>query len=258
MGRTSYSKQKIKLHKLNPNCAYCGIETILPEDVPNADFHKGIMRIKIVPPNMATIEHIYSKLDPRRKEPNLTNEARWILVCTLCNGYKAQLEQDRLSREELWKRSGRKERSMQNISLLSGILLSLHEMPDFCDYVGAVMDDYQSYECPIPRGNLTWGLCGCVAHYIKMVFPELGIEILTAYNKYNKETWHKFIKFEGKFYDGESPFGVDSPFRLKFFKGEDPNDYKITKKENKIDDTNYKVIINTSYEGSLDDVHNVS
>lgn len=84
---------KYKLWAKDPHCIYCGIETILPDDCNE----KG----KPAPPNMATIDHKYSRLNPLR---NVVKQ-EYLLCCNLCNNYRGQVEQDKLSIEELQRRS---------------------------------------------------------------------------------------------------------------------------------------------------------
>lgn len=84
---------RYKLWVQNPNCIYCGIETILPEDCNE----KG----KPAPPHMATIDHKYSRLNPLR---NVVKQ-EYLLCCNLCNNYRGRVEQDKLPLEELQKRS---------------------------------------------------------------------------------------------------------------------------------------------------------
>lgn len=84
---------KFKLWIKDPHCVYCGVETILPDDCNE----KG----KPAPPNMATIDHKYSKLNPLR---NVVKQ-EYLLCCNLCNNYRGQIEQDKLSIDELRMRS---------------------------------------------------------------------------------------------------------------------------------------------------------
>lgn len=84
---------KYKLWVKDPRCIYCGIETILPEECNE----KG----KPAPPHMATIDHKYSRLNPLRD----VVKQEYLLCCNLCNNYRGQVEQGKLSLEELQRRS---------------------------------------------------------------------------------------------------------------------------------------------------------
>lgn len=77
------AKRRKRLFKENPFCVYCGIKTIL---LPN----KGRRGKKWQPNNLATIEHIYTRFDPRRRTPNVNNERRHVLACYKCNHEKGQ------------------------------------------------------------------------------------------------------------------------------------------------------------------------
>lgn len=85
---------KLKLWVKDPHCHYCGIETILSHDMP-----QGVTYV----PNMATVDHVYSKLNPLRDRV----QQKFVLACNLCNNYRARLEEDKLTIEEKWDRSKR-------------------------------------------------------------------------------------------------------------------------------------------------------
>ena len=81
------SKQRKSLWSQDPHCYYCGVITINLEPFPK----------HLIPsPDAATIDHIYSKLHPKRYEPNLTNERRRVLCCYKCNQSRSHEELDRL------------------------------------------------------------------------------------------------------------------------------------------------------------------
>lgn len=63
-----------KLWAEDPHCRQCGVLTVLPQNTRN---HKLS--------NLATIEHIYSKLNPKRLIQPEVNEIRRILLCQKCN-----------------------------------------------------------------------------------------------------------------------------------------------------------------------------
>lgn len=75
-----------KLWRIDPHCEKCGVVTILPQNVDGAytDEH-GLLIIKKVPHNMATIQHIYNRMNPLRRTPLKPNERRLLLWCYRCN-----------------------------------------------------------------------------------------------------------------------------------------------------------------------------
>lgn len=91
---------RTRLWNKNPRCRYCGEFTFLPEQLEWS-------QVKNNPPYyMATIDHVYSRFHPQRNEGY--NEYIFELVCNCCNNYRAAWEQDKIDKEELWGRSGRK------------------------------------------------------------------------------------------------------------------------------------------------------
>jgi len=79
-----FSKARDRLWKRNPFCENCGVLTIHPADVPGARLKEdGTLMIKVTPPNMATLQHKYDRLHPKRKAK--TKERRWFLWCYKCN-----------------------------------------------------------------------------------------------------------------------------------------------------------------------------
>jgi hypothetical protein len=62
-------------------CHWCGVETILK--VPHGKKH---------PPTFATVDHLYSRLDPRRRIPSEIGEERTVLACKRCNEDRAARE----------------------------------------------------------------------------------------------------------------------------------------------------------------------
>lgn len=72
--------QRKNLYAVSPYCCYCGILTILLDRYPN---NKGFDL------NVATIEHIYSRLDPLRKKTyHLPINKRLKIACLKCNQQK--------------------------------------------------------------------------------------------------------------------------------------------------------------------------
>ena len=123
MGNTGrLRRRKEYLYKKDPNCPECGVEMILPPKGKSSYF-----------PNMATIEHENNKYHPEKrykkqtkKEGHLANKhriGRTYLLCQKCNEGKANKETKLLSKEELWKRSGRKPSGV--LGKIKGIMRTL-------------------------------------------------------------------------------------------------------------------------------------
>jgi 5-methylcytosine-specific restriction endonuclease McrA len=90
-------KRRERLWKQDPRCFYCGRVTVL----------KQCGRHETEPDNLATLEHLRSRLDAGRQEPNDGKATRTVLACRKCNNAKADVEVAALSAEELHRRSGR-------------------------------------------------------------------------------------------------------------------------------------------------------
>ena len=86
-------KRREKLFKENPHCYYCNVLTIFDRPTKH---NKGR---GWQPDNLATIEHLYSRFDPRRKIPNTNNERRHVLACYKCNHERGKAEVNALPRE---------------------------------------------------------------------------------------------------------------------------------------------------------------
>lgn len=89
------SKRKYKLWAENPHCYWCGRLTIIVKLKP---FEKS-------PPNLATVDHIRSRLNPERGSDKKVNT---VLSCFECNGRRAEKETEGTSLEEIWQRSRRR------------------------------------------------------------------------------------------------------------------------------------------------------
>lgn len=85
---------KIQLWDENPHCHWCGVLTEL------TNCPKGQ-----VPNNAATIDHLYSKLDPRRWVRRKPGQIKKVLACYACNQRRSIEETSRLSKEEIFIRS---------------------------------------------------------------------------------------------------------------------------------------------------------
>lgn len=87
-------EQKIRLFKRHPYCYWCGRKLVL------TNIKNGIL-----PKNAATIDHLYSRLSPKRSLPNTNNEIRHVLACRRCNHKRGKFEDKALPYEEKLKRS---------------------------------------------------------------------------------------------------------------------------------------------------------
>ncbi len=97
-------KLRIRLWKEDPHCRFCKVLTILPESLP-AEIKNGRRNIKSVPDNMATIDHLESRLNPVRRK--LRGMLSVTLSCNKCNFERNREEELSLPLEELHRRSKR-------------------------------------------------------------------------------------------------------------------------------------------------------
>ena len=81
------SKRRKNLWNQSPLCSYCNVVTILPSSLSPEE-------LKRPPPNLATVEHVFHRLDPRRKFKNLKVQRR-ILACYSCNQKKGKEDNDK-------------------------------------------------------------------------------------------------------------------------------------------------------------------
>lgn len=78
-------KRREKLWKEESGkCFWCGVITSLP---PQGE-------AKVIPtPELATLDHLRTRLDNTRQEPNTQNEQRTVLSCWACNNARGALDQ---------------------------------------------------------------------------------------------------------------------------------------------------------------------
>lgn len=70
--------------KANGICYWCNIKTVMPK--------RGVHNS--TPTNdLATVDHLRSRLNTSRHEPNVTNEERTVLSCWQCNNIRGILDQ---------------------------------------------------------------------------------------------------------------------------------------------------------------------
>lgn len=94
----SNKKRKLKLFKKSPYCYYCGRLTRIIE----------IPQGKLVPKDLATIDHLRSKLNSERLEKGDGRTERTVLACWECNHTSGAEEVSNLLIDEQWERSGRR------------------------------------------------------------------------------------------------------------------------------------------------------
>ncbi len=88
--------QRYAFWKKDPKCHWCGIPTVMYPHLNGKTCHD----------DEATIDHLRSRLDPTRWDPQ-NGEKRRVLSCKKCNEKRAEEECAALSLDELHKRSGR-------------------------------------------------------------------------------------------------------------------------------------------------------
>ena len=83
-----------KLFEENPFCHWCGKAVIKLE----GEWGRNIQ------PNLATLDHLYSRLHPLRTAPR-PNDPAFVLACYKCNHKRGEEECRSLPLEEQWVRS---------------------------------------------------------------------------------------------------------------------------------------------------------
>lgn len=96
---SSNSPRLLNLYARDPHCHWCHKFTVL----------YTLRRHEKAPDDMATLDHLYSRLNPERK-PNLCGEERTVLACWGCNFERGKDEYAQLSIEEKRKRSNHHEK----------------------------------------------------------------------------------------------------------------------------------------------------
>jgi hypothetical protein len=76
-------RDKLWIEK-DKKCYWCGIDTVLPQ--------RGNNRA-LPTPNLATLDHLRTRMDHNRTEPNNTNEERSVLSCWRCNQLRGICDQ---------------------------------------------------------------------------------------------------------------------------------------------------------------------
>lgn len=83
------------LWKANPNCRFCGVRTVILKQNGKSS--------PAYDPKMATIEHLYSRYNPKRSVG--FNRNKVTLACAKCNNDRQKKEADSLGIEEIRRRS---------------------------------------------------------------------------------------------------------------------------------------------------------
>ena len=81
-----------RLWEANPHCHYCGIETIWHSSKHN----------ETLPDNAATIDHVISRLDPRRYLLPYYPSSLFVLACSRCNHERGAREDTSLRQKVQW------------------------------------------------------------------------------------------------------------------------------------------------------------
>ena len=89
-----------RLYDKNPYCPRCGVEMILPEDLPRHP--RKVYEPTVHPDNMCMYEHKYSRLNKKR---GTRDESQNSILCRKCNNELGKIEENKLTIEELRKRS---------------------------------------------------------------------------------------------------------------------------------------------------------
>ena len=85
---------KLRLWNINPHCHWCGCLTVL------TNHNTGGLE-----DSDATVDHLYSRFDPRRWVKRKPGEQHKVLACYKCNQQRSIDEHTKLAREEIRRRS---------------------------------------------------------------------------------------------------------------------------------------------------------
>lgn len=96
-------KRRLTLWESDPRCRRCGRGTVLVTPI-RSDSFGNFVPGGALPPNAATLEHVYSRLHPRRQRGERGERT---LFCYECNHSVGRDEVMALPLEERWRRGGR-------------------------------------------------------------------------------------------------------------------------------------------------------
>lgn len=91
---TRQAKRRYRLWLENPNCFWCGIPTVWLKECP-----------KPAQDNFATLDHLVSRFDERRKEQGFKNKT--VLSCYKCNHDRGRIDDMLVPLYEKWERAKR-------------------------------------------------------------------------------------------------------------------------------------------------------
>ena len=94
MSASRLTRRLRRLWEDNPRCFWCDTITVW--------YANGKGRS---PKDSATIDHLRSRYNESRQEPNPLAHARTVLACWKCNNVRNKEEQARVPIEELWRRA---------------------------------------------------------------------------------------------------------------------------------------------------------
>lgn len=111
-------RRLLGLFARDPHCHWCRCSVVIMPRVP---------KLKNMPDNAATLDHLRSRFHPRRQEPVRYGERRIVLACNACNQRRCQEEQRQIGAEELRRRSenGLRRKVFRQFSLNEIAIMSL-------------------------------------------------------------------------------------------------------------------------------------
>lgn len=118
-----------ELHHSDPHCHWCGVETITPKAITKRyEIYKlpaKERKKELYPPNMATVDHLYSRLNPVRAYYKRTKrDIPVVLSCAQCNHERGVEEHRHLTKEVqdyIGRISGRPNRKTAMLSILKSL-----------------------------------------------------------------------------------------------------------------------------------------
>ena len=92
---TRLGRRRDRLFKIHPYCYWCGCKLL------------KCCKQNRKKPDVATIDHLRSKLDPSRQIIDNSQNPRTVLSCNKCNQERAKKEVSKLTKKDLWERAKR-------------------------------------------------------------------------------------------------------------------------------------------------------
>lgn len=106
-------RREVLWKKQQGHCHWCGCQMLHWDDLKRDPSKqqkydvKAPGKIKKMPRDLATIDHLRDRYHAGRQEPNLGKEQRWVLACWQCNNERGTKSTKQQLLKDLWKRSGR-------------------------------------------------------------------------------------------------------------------------------------------------------